>query len=87
MSSSKGKHFVFQHKELCKGDIQAHSVRALLSFDGIAKWQRPARHRQKPLTFQAHNKADNGGKKALKSFIKCPKLLVCGYLLHFGGFP
>lgn len=33
MSNSEVKHFVFQFKELCKDNIQTHSIRALFNFD------------------------------------------------------
>lgn len=33
MSNSEVKHFVFQFKELCKDNIQTHSIRALFKFD------------------------------------------------------
>lgn len=33
MSNSEVKHFVFQFKELCKDNIQTHSIRALVKFD------------------------------------------------------
>lgn len=33
MSNSEVKHFVFKFKELCKDNIQTHSVRALFNFD------------------------------------------------------
>lgn len=32
-SNSEVKHFAFQFKELCKDNIQTHSVRALFNFD------------------------------------------------------
>jgi hypothetical protein len=32
MSNSEVKHFVFQFKELCKDNIQTHSIRALFQF-------------------------------------------------------
>lgn len=38
MSNSEVKHFVFQFKELCKDNIQTHSIRALFNLDMNEYW-------------------------------------------------
>lgn len=38
MSNSEVKHFVFQFKELCKDNIQTHSIRALFNLTGILNY-------------------------------------------------